>query len=224
MANLASHKGKLYVTSYSGTTTTAEACSNVSGKIYQVDDAAKQLIDPTVAVVVKDNGGTVSAGDISSIDYLFGKVTFDAGYSPTTPITMDYDYLARTELTQVTSVDVNWEMESLDVSSFGQAYKEFIPGQLMSEISLEVLGTGTANIESTEDIIDFVQDGRLCCLEWQPDSDNPTTVSVHRAHGFLTGMSESATQGSAVSHSLTFQAIAVTSVEGYTVSFGFDTL
>lgn len=224
MANLASYKGRVYITAYNGTSTTGEACSNVSGKIYQMDDATKQLMDPSVAVVVKDNGSTVSSGDISSIDYLFGKVTFDAGYTVTGPVTIDCDYLARTDVAEVVGADINISMESLELSPWGNAYKTFIPGQISADLSFEVRSTGTQNIDTTEDITDLVQDGRLLCVEWQMDRDNTTTVTVNRAYGFFTGLEYSASQGSVLSHTLTFQVASVTSVEGYTVAFSTDTL
>lgn len=73
-----------------GTSTalTDEPMSLVSGKTYQVTDAAKRMFDRTVALTFEDNGVAVSSNDIESIDHLFGRVTFTSGYTPTTPITV----------------------------------------------------------------------------------------------------------------------------------------
>lgn len=73
-----------------GTSTalTNEPMALVSGKTYQVTDAAKRMFDRTVALVFEDNGTPVSSSNIESIDHLFGRVTFTSGYTPTTPITV----------------------------------------------------------------------------------------------------------------------------------------
>lgn len=78
----------------SGTSTamTNEACGLVSGKIYQITATAKRVINPEVAVTVKDNSVTVAATNYS-IDYLFGRITFIPAYTPTTPITITGEYL-----------------------------------------------------------------------------------------------------------------------------------
>jgi hypothetical protein len=69
-------------------TFTAEAMSLVSGKTYEIDDATKAIWDRSEATMdILDNGVSVAAADIESIDYLFGRVTFVSSYTPTTPIT-----------------------------------------------------------------------------------------------------------------------------------------
>lgn len=74
------------------TATTGEACSLESGKTYQIDDAAKQIWDRSATVTVYDNGSDETA-EVVSIDYLFGRVTFDASYTVTGPVTVDVTYL-----------------------------------------------------------------------------------------------------------------------------------
>ena len=75
------------------TTMTAEAMTNVSGKIYQITNyAVKGLWDSTQAITVLDNAVDHTA-DVLSIDYLTGTVTFKAAYTPTTPITVTGHYL-----------------------------------------------------------------------------------------------------------------------------------
>src|SRR5690348_7886763 len=83
-----------------GTSTamTGEAMSLVSGKTYKVTDATKDVWDYTKSLTVKDNGAAVAAADIEEINYIFGQVTFVAGYTPTGPITVDGHYLPLTEV------------------------------------------------------------------------------------------------------------------------------
>lgn len=88
--NLSSVQGYLMELKKSGSTTalTDEPMSVVTGKTYQVTDAAKRLFDPNVALVFEDNGTPVNVSNIESINYLFGRVTFTSGYSVTGPITV----------------------------------------------------------------------------------------------------------------------------------------
>ena len=73
-----------------GTSTamTAEAMSLVSGKTYQVTASTKRNFNPAVAVTVLDNAVAVNVTNILNIDYLFGRVTFIAGYTVTGPVTV----------------------------------------------------------------------------------------------------------------------------------------
>lgn len=75
-----------------------EAMSVVAGKTYKITASTKNVLDRLVEVVVKDNAVVVEAEDIESVDYLFGRVTFAAGYTPTGPITMDAHYLPMTQV------------------------------------------------------------------------------------------------------------------------------
>ena len=49
---------------------------------------------------MKDNGVTVAAANIASIDYLFGQVTFVGGYTVTGPVTMDASYIPTATITE----------------------------------------------------------------------------------------------------------------------------
>lgn len=77
-----------------GTSTvmTAEPCALVSGKTYRITDTAKRIVNRAVTYVVLDNAVAVAAANILSYDHLFGLVTFVAGYTPTTPITVTGAY------------------------------------------------------------------------------------------------------------------------------------
>jgi hypothetical protein len=76
-----------------GTSTamTAEATTNTAGKTYQITDTSKRAINRAVTLTVFDNAVDHTA-DVASIDYLFGKVTFDSGYTVTGPVTITGEY------------------------------------------------------------------------------------------------------------------------------------
>ncbi len=80
------------------TTMTAEAMTLVSGKTYRITNAAKNVWDRTATWIVYGNGVAISSANIESIDYLFGRVTFAAAYTPTTPITVTGKYFPMSAL------------------------------------------------------------------------------------------------------------------------------
>ncbi len=62
---------------YCGSTAmVAEPTTALGGNVYQITDAARRVLDPSVVV-------TVSVGAITAIDYLFGKITTDSASIPT---------------------------------------------------------------------------------------------------------------------------------------------
>jgi hypothetical protein len=91
MKGFAGYQAKI-LKSGSTTAMTDQAMSLVTGKTYQVTDATKRLMDRAVTVVVEDNSVAVDAEDILNIDFLFGRVTFASGYTPTGPITITGSY------------------------------------------------------------------------------------------------------------------------------------
>jgi hypothetical protein len=103
------------------TSTTGEAFTLVSGKTYQVTSTAKRIIDPGVAITVKDNGGAVAASNILSYDYLFGKVTFIPGYTVLGAITADYSYLPTVAIAETRQFKLAVKNKLLDKTSLDSA-------------------------------------------------------------------------------------------------------
>lgn len=131
----------------STTATTGEACSLVSGKTYQVDNTAKRIIDHTVAITVKDGGVAVSASDIDHLDYLFGKVTFVAGYTPSGPITMDYSYLPLVAVAETKQWKLSVKNKLIDKTSLDSAgVKQFAAGLGDASGSFGTLTLPTASV------------------------------------------------------------------------------
>jgi len=87
-------------TSGTATTLTTEATTKVSGKIYQITDATKRVLDPDTAVVVSDGDGALEAGKIESIDYLFGIITLASNFTPNGSVTVSGKYLPMTVVAQ----------------------------------------------------------------------------------------------------------------------------
>lgn len=102
-----------------GTTTafTGESTTQVGAtQTYQIDDATRQIWDRSVALSVLDNGGAVAAADIESIDYLFGRVTFDSGYSVTGPVTVTGSFFPTTDLCGANSFTLTQTAAGVDIT------------------------------------------------------------------------------------------------------------
>lgn len=115
----------------------------VSGKTYRVTTAAHDVWDPTVAIVVYDNAVPVSAANIASIDFLFGRVTFDAGYTVTGPVTVDYDYLPRLTIDEAFEFSMNPSRAMLSDNRFCFDYNMRVAGLKDISGSFSVRDDGT---------------------------------------------------------------------------------
>jgi hypothetical protein len=107
-----------------GTTTAMvdEACALVSGKTFRISNAAKRLLDPAAAVVVKDATVAVAAANIASVDMLFGTVTFVSSYTPSgggNAITISASYLPVSQLVQFKKATSNMKFNLYDSTYIG---------------------------------------------------------------------------------------------------------
>lgn len=125
------------------TTLTDEPMALVSGKTYQVTDVTKRVLNRAVAATVSDNATPVSASNIESVDWLFGRVTFTAGYTPTGPITISGAFFPLAAvgcansftLTQQANANDNTCMETARTND---GYRTFEYG--LKTVSLELQG------------------------------------------------------------------------------------
>lgn len=106
----------------SGTPTAmvAEPMGLVSGKTYQITAATKRMIAWTAAITVLDNAVDATA-NVESIDYLTGKVTFAAAYTPTGPITITASYLPMTQIAKGRSFNLRQSIAQIDTTGYDDA-------------------------------------------------------------------------------------------------------
>lgn len=138
------------------TTFTAESMTLVAGLTYQIDDATREVWDRTEATMdILDNAVTVAAADIESIDYLFGRVTFVTGYTPTTPITCTGEYFPMTVIGRGNTYSLSMTAESIDETDFQTAQANsgnriFSPG--LRTVALEIGGIYDSTENSKADL------------------------------------------------------------------------
>lgn len=145
---MATTAGKSAVVYMTGTSTamTGEAMGLVSGKIYQITNTAKRCVNPLVAITVKDDGDTVPADDYT-INFLYGIVTFGAGYTPTTPITIDGEYLPMIEIATANQWSLSYNADIVDVTPFSTSASNHEKVMTIAECSGSI---GTLDFSETD--------------------------------------------------------------------------
>jgi len=154
----------LYVVGTS-TAMSAEACSNVTGDIYQITSTAKRILDPATAVVVWDNGAPAGT---HTLDYLFGKIEFAS--TPTTPITVNSaNYMPRWEVTTGRAFDLDGSRTIIDDTVFSSnTHRSKDPGLKTWSGSVELLDDGYTDYDTggtTLTLEGLLSDGTAKCLE-----------------------------------------------------------
>jgi len=159
----------------SATATTGESFTLVSGKTYEVDDATKNIWDRTATTTIYDNAVAVAASNILNIDYLFGRVTFAASYTPTGPITADFSWLATSAVAGSRDFTLTQTANAIDETTIPEAqansgHRIFDYG--LKTVSLDLNGVyalsngALANLKSRNEFI----------VEINPDGSNLATA------------------------------------------------
>ncbi len=118
----------------SSTAFTAEAMTLVSGKTYAIDDDTKEIWDRSeVTMDILDTASSVAAADILNIDYLFGRVTFVASYTPSGAITATGNYFPVVTIARPNSYTLTMSAEAINESDYASAqansgHNVFAPG------------------------------------------------------------------------------------------------
>lgn len=172
-------------TSGASTPMTDEACTFISGKTYQITNAAHRILDRATAIVVEDNSVAVSAANIQSIDYLFGRVTFISSYTPTTPITITGAWFATATIAKgrqftLTETAEGVQNTTFEIAQANNGHHTFEYG--LKTVSLEIGGVFSA----ANDFQDLVKNRAELIIEINPDGSNQSV-----ARGYFKAMTNS---------------------------------
>jgi hypothetical protein len=119
MSAIAGYNTRIQITGTSTAFSGSEPCTTTGSnptKLSQVTDSTKRVLDPSVAIVVQDNGVTVSASNYT-VDYLFGKIQFSTAV--TGPVTiLSGNYLPLLTVAQARSTSLQWGKSPLNTSIF----------------------------------------------------------------------------------------------------------
>lgn len=166
------------------TTQAASPMTLVSGKLYKITDATKNVWDRTTPVIVKDNAVTVSAANILTIDYLFGRVTFVPGYTVIGPVTVDIKYMPLTAVAGVNSFTLTQTANAIDQTDYASAqtnlgYRTYSYGLKTVKLSLKGFYSVAPDFEG------FVEDRLEMIVEIDLDGSGKTV-----ARGWYKALSE----------------------------------
>jgi predicted secreted protein len=96
---------------------TAEPCTLVTGKTYQITNIVKRLINYATSVTVFDNAVDRTA-NVLSIDYLSGQITFVSGYAPTGPVTVTGFYVPTAILAKAKTFTIGMSSGAIDTTTY----------------------------------------------------------------------------------------------------------
>jgi hypothetical protein len=218
MSAVPGYKTTLYV----GGTSTAmsgEAMSGSGAGPYQITNTAKRWLDYSVALTFYDNGVAISAGDIASIDYFFGKVTFTG--SKVGPITVDGNYMPLLAVAQGKSASLKFENDMLDATVFSTSPDRlFLPGLKQLSGSLGTLDTLLTDLDSGAPSWTWsAKFGGTSPLALEIDPGGAGTAK-YRCWIYLPGLTSEGAVEDLIQGNLDFQSSAQTAANGDKLSFG----
>lgn len=161
------------------TAMTDEACTEVSGTVFQVTNTAKRIFDHATAVVVKAN--TVVQSGNYTIDYNFGIVTFTDGSHTGETITVTASYLPRYQIAKVVTGNVDLEWVAVDSGCVGDAGEANTLTIMRFSAGVEVLQHfADVDLFGTTSLADMFDAKTIFVLEYQPSG---SSYKVLRARG-----------------------------------------
>ena len=201
----------------SGTTTsfTSEAMTLVSGTTYAITNAAKNVWDHAVAVSVFDGVTDITATNVSSVDYLFGRVTLTA--PPAGAVTVTGSYLPMTSVGTARDFSLAMTADSIDTTDFATAAAN--GGFSTHVMGLRTVGLDASGFYATANGFKTLLTGRSeLVVSINPDGTNK---SVARGYFRATGTGQSGDAGGNENESVKFELSVPT---GATVTTPFKWL
>lgn len=183
-AFLKNYAGYVATFKKSGTATsmTAQAMTLVTGKTYKVSDATKNALSYSHAVTVYDDAVDVT-DEVDSIDYLFGRVTFDSGYTVTGDVTIDAYYLPLSAVGTTREFSLDMSAEAVDSSSHTAAQSN--SGWRTYESGLKTVSLTASGFYNSSNAYQALVTGRSTILV----EINPDGAGLSTARGYFKAIS-----------------------------------
>ena len=199
-----------------GTSTafTGQAMSQVSGQIYQIDNAAYRIWDRSATFTVYD-GGTDVTNQVEWFDYLFGKIKFLDSYTVVGAITIDGSYFPTVELAKANNYTLSQTAEVKDTTTFSVArsnggYSTGDPGLRNADLTLSGIFDSASNFSAE------LRNRNEFIVEIDPLG---TGESIARGFYNLTTAGQTGDAGAVEEESLTF---SLQVPEGPNIPFGWE--
>jgi hypothetical protein len=165
----AGYVAKLKKQASSATSVTGEAMSNTTGQIYKIDDTTKEIFDRSQSITVYDDGSDETA-NVEWIDYLFGRVKFDDGYTVNGPVTIDVSYFSTSSLGTANSFTLTQTADTINTSDFDTVqgnggFMTYDPG--LRTVNMELSGP----FASSQDFQNTLKNRNELILEIDPSGN-----------------------------------------------------
>lgn len=184
------------------TTITDEATTELSAgppQVFQITNAAKRVLDPATAVVIKDNTTADVTADFT-IDFLTGTVTSATGGY--TSVTISGKYIPLHTVAQCTVAAINASVADLDSSELGESFTKLECGKATAEVEISRLGAMSDVLDGGSLTWQSLFDGRTFFLL----EAVITSTRLFVGWGRLLGIPTELPQDGLVSHSLSFKS------------------
>ena len=165
----AGYLASVFVTGTS-TAMAAEPMSDISGgakTTFQITDTAKQIVDPSVAIVVNDVSTGNPYANSFSIDYLTGTVTLSVAAAG--DITLDGNFLPRRQIAQAYECSASLGRTLADTSLLGTAHTQRLSALGDVSGSMSCYDTGL-EVYTDVDLAQILVDGTTKVLEMKWDT------------------------------------------------------
>jgi len=210
--------GVLYQGGTSTTLTNAATTNTATAPayVYQITAAANRVLDPTVAIVVKENG--VVSTHVANVNAMNGSVTFNTSYTPTAPVTISGNYIPTAAVGAVAEMDFSPKLNTTETTPLNSAgYVQRFPTTFDADGSFKYYGN------LTDDSLQTIITGRTPMLIVQDPAG--TGAAVHRIWAVLTAASLALKPKDVnvadVKFSLYDQSYGATNLSGFPVNAAF---
>lgn len=113
-------------------------------QVYAIGSTTRDIWDRTVLPAFFANGSSVPSSEITSINYLFGKVTFNS--TQAAPVTVDVTYLPRSDIAGAHNYTLNQVAEMLDDTDYSSTgFHSRFPG--LEDVNFSVSRWDTNDLE-----------------------------------------------------------------------------
>lgn len=197
---------------------TNKSCTQVSGQIYAIDDAAREVWDPDVTLSVRmDTGGTPTAvahSDIESIDLLHGIITFAAAFTVVGTVDVSGNYLPRTTIAKAFQLTINRTRELLPDEKFGDTSRKKIAGLQDASGDMSIRDVADTTVAGGVSLASLFNNGTAFVLSFLPG----TGLDTIRARVVFESVSIEGDVAGQVLDNISWTVSRTTSVDGYDMS------
>jgi hypothetical protein len=193
----------------SPTAFTTEACTGAT-TAWQITNTSKRAWSPATTPSFFDNGVPIAGAQVSSIDYLFGRVVFTV--AKTGPITVTGSYLPMAAVAEAKEFTFSASRDILDTSVFSDT--------VVNHTKMAGLKTANGSVSLLDTTVGFTNlSGSAVLLEFWPGQIASSKI---RVWAMLEGAEVKASVDGLVESSFNWQSCTYVALDGTSISFSIS--